>query len=278
MQETGTKLAEYCGHALLALELLIHPRALPLLDLHSSTNEYKVLGPKIRDTVHPSRDRQISTYQAGPGDPESEDDDLYENWLGNDDYLETQATERQQNAHYTEKCPATATDPSLDELPSVKGASLTHTTKEGEVLASASGPNDNRMVNTNDYMVESPHSRNTQDQRHKAPDTAVDGSLAVQSGKNALEGDDLEPASRRIALVENAVMLKSNVISELHGGMASTSEQQVTETKDDGVTTIVKRISDTLSNTDRSKELMFESDNELSTDFPDIVDGDPDSD
>ncbi|KAL0303574.1 UNVERIFIED_CONTAM: hypothetical protein Sradi_6225500 [Sesamum radiatum] len=277
MQETGTKLAEYCGHALLALEVLIHPRALPLLDMHSSTNEYKVLGPKIRDTVYPSGDRQISTYQAGPGDPESEDDDLYENWLGNDDNLETRVTERQQNAHYSEKSPANATDPSLDELPSLKGASLTHTTKEGEVLVSVSGRNDNRMVDTDDYMVESPHSRNTQDQRaDKAADTAIDGSAAVQSGKN--EGVDLEPASRKIALVESDIMVKSNVISELHGGAASTSEQQVMETKDDGLTTIVKRISTTLSNTDRSKELMFESDNELSSDFPDIVDGDPDSD
>ncbi|KAL0322146.1 UNVERIFIED_CONTAM: hypothetical protein Scaly_2511000 [Sesamum calycinum] len=279
MQETGTKLAEYCGHALLALEVLIHPRALPLLDLHASTNEYKFLGPKIRDTVYPSGDRQISTYQAGPGDPESEDDDLYENWLGNDDYLEPRVTESQQNTHYSEKSPAPATNPSLDELPSVKGASLTHTTKEDEVLVSVSGRNDKRMVETNDYMVESPHSRNTQDERaDKAPDTAMDCCAADQSGKNASEGDDLEPASRRIALVEKDVMVKTNVVSELHGGVASTSEQQVTEIKDDGVSTIVKRISATLSNTDRSKELMFESDNEVSSDFPDIVDGDPDSD
>ncbi|KAL5724950.1 hypothetical protein ACHQM5_008150 [Ranunculus cassubicifolius] len=31
-QETGTKLAEFCAHALLALEVLLHPRALPLGD------------------------------------------------------------------------------------------------------------------------------------------------------------------------------------------------------------------------------------------------------
>ncbi|KAK4431127.1 hypothetical protein Salat_0874800 [Sesamum alatum] len=276
MQETGTKLAEYCGHALLALEVLIHPRALPLLDLHSSTNEYKVLGSKIRDTVYPSGDRQISTYRAGPVDPESEDDDLYENWLGDADELEIQVTESKQNADYTEKPPATATDPTLGELP-VKGASLTHsTTKEVEVLVSATGRNDKRMGNTDDYMVESPRSRNTQDQRaDNGPGTAVDGCVAVQSGKDALESVDL---GRRIASVENDTTAKSNVISEVHGTIASTSEQQVTETKDDGVTTIVKRISATLSNTDRSKDLMLESDNELSSDFPDIVDGDPDSD
>ncbi|KAK8931225.1 hypothetical protein KSP39_PZI016567 [Platanthera zijinensis] len=31
-QETGTKLAAFCAHALLSLEILIHPRALPLMD------------------------------------------------------------------------------------------------------------------------------------------------------------------------------------------------------------------------------------------------------
>ncbi|KAA8534550.1 hypothetical protein F0562_032067 [Nyssa sinensis] len=36
MQETGTKLAEFCAHALLALEVLVHPRALPLIDFPSA--------------------------------------------------------------------------------------------------------------------------------------------------------------------------------------------------------------------------------------------------
>ncbi|KAI3458851.1 hypothetical protein Pfo_015514 [Paulownia fortunei] len=275
MQETGTKLGEYCGHALLALEVLIHPRALPLLDLHSSADEYKVLSHKSRDTVYPSGDRQISIYHAGtlrkgPGEPESEDDDLNENWLGNDDELEIQVTERQQNEHCTEKPPATVIDLSLDELPSVKVASITHVPPKSEMTVSASGPNDKSMAHTDDYMVESPHFRNTRDQRaYTAPSTAVDdGHVGAQSGTGALESVESEPVSRRVALVEDDTTVKSDVISDLCKGLASTSEQHVLETKNDGCATIVERIS-----------AMFESDNELSTDsLPDIVDGDPDSD
>ncbi|XP_057436225.1 uncharacterized protein LOC130728696 [Lotus japonicus] len=37
-QQTGTKLAEFCAHALLTLEVLIHPRALPLLNYDCAIN------------------------------------------------------------------------------------------------------------------------------------------------------------------------------------------------------------------------------------------------
>lgn len=267
MQETGTKLAEYCGHALLALEVLIHPRALPLLDMHSSADEYKVLSQKLRDAVYPSGDRQISTHH--PGEPESEDDDLNENWLGNDDEMETQVTEGQQNAHYTDRPPVTARDASLDELPSDNVVSITHVPKKSEMTVSASGPNDKSMGNSDDHMVESPRFRNTSDQRaYTAPNTAVDDRVAAQFGAGSLESVELEPLSTRTGLVENDITVTSDVISEASKGMPSTSEQHVSETKDDGFTTIVERIS-----------AMFESDNEWPTDsLPDIVDGDPDSD
>ncbi|KAK4385522.1 hypothetical protein Sango_2676200 [Sesamum angolense] len=256
MQETGTKLAEYCGHALLALEA---PRSV-ILYIPVETDKF----PHIRLGLVTPNQKTMTYMKIGL--------EMMTIWK-----LESLRANR---THIiSEKSHAPATNPSLDELPSVKGASLTHTTKEDEVLVSVSGRNDKRMVETNDYMVESHTPEIPQDERaDKVPDTAMDCCAADQSGKNASEGDDLEPASRRIALVEKDVMVKTNVISELHGGVASTSEQQVTETKDDGVSTIVKRISATLSNTDRSKELMFESDNEVSSDFPDIVDGDPDSD
>ncbi|GFQ03160.1 hypothetical protein PHJA_002459800 [Phtheirospermum japonicum] len=229
MQETGTKLGEYCGHALLALEVLIHPRALPLLD--SSADEYKVLSHKSRDVIYPSGDRQISIFQAGtigkgPGEPESIDDDLNENWLGNDDETKIQITDRQ-------KPPA-------------------------------SGPNDKSMADTYEKMSESLGYRNTMNQRTAADD----GDVGARSGAGALESVELEPVSGRVALVDNDVTVKSDVISEVCKGSASTSGEQESEKKNDECATIVERIS-----------AMFESDNERSDDsLPDIVDGDPDSD
>ncbi|WJX92033.1 hypothetical protein P8452_73731 [Trifolium repens] len=38
-QQTGTKLAEFCAHAMLTLEVLIHPRALPLVDYVPPNND-----------------------------------------------------------------------------------------------------------------------------------------------------------------------------------------------------------------------------------------------
>ncbi|KAL3649681.1 hypothetical protein CASFOL_006084 [Castilleja foliolosa] len=97
MQETGTKLGEYCGHALLALEVLIHPRALPLLQ--SSADDYKFISYKSHDARY-----QAGTVGEGPGEPESENDDLNENWLRNDgDEMETQIT-------HTQKPPASGTN------------------------------------------------------------------------------------------------------------------------------------------------------------------------
>ncbi|MCL7033057.1 hypothetical protein MKW94_024802 [Papaver nudicaule] len=62
-QETGAKLAEFCAHALLALEVLIHPRALPLTDFSSTHGDPK--------------QNQNHSQEA------DSDDDLYESWLGN---------------------------------------------------------------------------------------------------------------------------------------------------------------------------------------------------
>ncbi|XP_047973151.1 uncharacterized protein LOC125215692 [Salvia hispanica] len=210
-QATDTKLAEYCGHALLALEVLIHPRSLPLLNFNSDGDGYKALG-HLRDPIYPSGDRQIPNYQHD--EPESEEDDLIENWRGKDDEMEIQVTERQQPME-----PADEVTSGVDVL------------KKNEVTTSENGPDNNGI----------------EAKRFKS---AID-----QSG-GVLESVELEPANGKAAPVENSVTAES--------GAVSVSE------------TILERISARLSNIDRSDEVMFESDDEDV--FPDIVDGDPDSD
>lgn len=196
---TGTRLAEYCGQALLALEVLIHPRGLPLSDFHSSFDDYKAVGHSP-DT----------TYQ--PGEPESEDDDLIENWLGKDDEMEIQVTERQQDTHYADK----PRDSSPDKVASAS--------EKDEVKTLGNGPND------------------------------------------------------LSALVENTVTAKSNAISEVGKEIGASTSEHVSEATGNEFSAVVERISATLSNTDRSKGMMFESDNESVDTLPDIIDGDPDSD
>ncbi|XP_042498607.1 proline-, glutamic acid- and leucine-rich protein 1 [Macadamia integrifolia] len=90
-QETGTKLAEFCAHAILVLEVLIHPRALPLGDFTSGSHDAFAERVNWRFPEN--------TFSAGlkpnqfPGvimglDEPDPDDDLYNSWLSNGEETE----------------------------------------------------------------------------------------------------------------------------------------------------------------------------------------------
>ncbi|XP_026386237.1 proline-, glutamic acid- and leucine-rich protein 1-like [Papaver somniferum] len=85
-QETGTKLAEFCAHALRALEVLIHPRALPMTDF-SSTHETFGQGFNQDNIFSSSKQNRFSGGILGMTEPDP-DDDLYESWLGNGEETE----------------------------------------------------------------------------------------------------------------------------------------------------------------------------------------------
>ncbi|KAL2539840.1 Armadillo-type fold [Abeliophyllum distichum] len=113
MQETGSRLAEYCRHALLAVEVLIHPRALPLGDFSSTIDNYEGLSGKVPENVT----FQTRTFGKGIVEPES-DDDLYKNWLENDDEMEeVPVTESERNTNYTAETSAAVSGPSQVKLP-----------------------------------------------------------------------------------------------------------------------------------------------------------------
>lgn len=59
---------------------------------------------------------------------------------------------------------------------------------------------------------------------------------------------------------------------------ASTSEQLVSETKNDNVSPIVERLSAFSSRSEKIRGITLESDNESADSIPDIIDADPDSD
>ncbi|KAL6552634.1 hypothetical protein OROHE_007998 [Orobanche hederae] len=237
--------------ALEALEALIttrHARD------DSSASDYEVLSHKSHGT----------TYHAGigevPDEPESEEDDLNENWLGNDDddnddddEMETQIAERQNP-------PENARNPPLVELSSVKVLTSNLVLEENEATVLASGPKDKSMDDIDVSMSESMDSGNITNVT-----TGVgDGGISARSGGGAIEGVRLESP-----LVEDDdVTVKSDVISEVSKGSASMTGGQASGIKNDECSTIVERIS-----------AMFGLDNELSDDLlPAIVDADPDSD
>lgn len=84
MKETGTKLADFCALALLSLEVLIHPRAIPLIDIGSSV-EYPVNGIKDRFMVNNvysgAQKGNLLTGGTSRNEAESDEDDVYEKWV-----------------------------------------------------------------------------------------------------------------------------------------------------------------------------------------------------
>lgn len=75
----------------MALEVLIHPRAIPLIDFGSSI-DYPINGVKDRfmDNLTYSGAHKHNVFPGGtsrnmPENPESEDDDLYKKWVKDDD-------------------------------------------------------------------------------------------------------------------------------------------------------------------------------------------------
>ncbi|XP_050378893.1 uncharacterized protein LOC126796171 [Argentina anserina] len=84
--ESGTELAEFCAHALLVLEVLIHPRALPLADFSNmtSTDERACYKYPVNSTVDSLKHRaSYSTDIQGTGDnaPDLFHDELYSSWI-----------------------------------------------------------------------------------------------------------------------------------------------------------------------------------------------------
>lgn len=136
MRETGTKLGEFCAHALLALEVLIHPRALSLIDLSSPSNtSFDGINSRFPDVYSYGHKQNTpfstSTLGKGPDDSNLGDDDLYESWLANDDEIEIPVTnDSGKDKSCTEKPSETCRDPSPEKIPLVADSFSTRVPEE----------------------------------------------------------------------------------------------------------------------------------------------------
>lgn len=122
-REIGTKVAECCAHAILALEVLIHPRALPLLDLQSMDNNYEVGKKWFPGNVHTNDRAANNTFHIGTSrkasvEPDSYNDDLYADWMRNGEDLDTVAADPGKDTDISNRPTETRKDPSSVKLPS----------------------------------------------------------------------------------------------------------------------------------------------------------------
>ncbi|KAI8563443.1 hypothetical protein RHMOL_Rhmol03G0111600 [Rhododendron molle] len=241
-QETGTKTAEFCAHALLALEVLIHPRALSLIDFSSPSNtSFNGVNSRFPD-VYSYGNKQNTPFSSGimgkgPNDSNSIDDDLHESWLANDDEIEIPETETGKDRDYAEKHSEMfgVSEENRQELVSVHDARINE----------AKG---------DENMVEVEHLQEPIKLDGTVP-IVGGGSLAAQiSSRVVSDSSELDP-------VEGKVDTGNNVLAAL------------TDSFDmEGVSTNAAT-----SSLGKNKDSAIDLDSE-SESIPDIVDGDPDSD
>ncbi|KAK6929074.1 Pre-rRNA-processing protein RIX1, N-terminal [Dillenia turbinata] len=274
-QEVGTKLAGFCAHALLALELLIHPRALPLIDVHpknyvsfdermNSRFPQKMLSDSQRNNGPIS----IGQLGMGSGDSHADYDELYDSWLGNGDAIEVQKSNHDADVIHSKE-PQTSREPEAEKPVSSVPSSEVMIADEKEkeamavVLNRATGHEDEIMVEV--PLIQEP--------------VATVVAVPIVSADSACANAEKVMISLETSADVNAENVK--VSSETgvleHADTKMACDTDVSVAKIENVTSSSKT---TLTVTDsKNQEYVFALNDEQSMDlFPDIVDGDPDSD
>ncbi|KAL3520882.1 hypothetical protein ACH5RR_019031 [Cinchona calisaya] len=291
-RESGTKISEYCSHALLALEVLIHPRALPVIDFQSAVDHYD--GASLKPSEINSRDQRKNTsfhFTQGkqPPQPESDDDDLYESWLANSDGRDETEVPLTKLGKYTssDKEPSgTSTNPSFEKLPHGDFPSATNEHEEGEHEASLTVATDVVSVDRDEMIIEL-----VTDESYKQPEDhdhlEARNLVAAAGDHTVIKSDALVSSSITSKYTDFVVESGKDVSSSetdrkttvFQKSSAPTSATDEVTSQDDEYTRIMERISATISNSERGKGVVVEIKDDASMDsIPDIVDGDPDSD
>ncbi|KAE9605712.1 hypothetical protein Lal_00024994 [Lupinus albus] len=125
-QQTGTKLAEFCAHALLTLEVLIHPRALPLVDYNHTFGEAQ---RNLQDEyIWRNNSTTFGLPQVG-NDTLNTEDDLFARWMGNDnDEVDVSLAK---NTKYTGEASEVATFPDA-EMTAVEDENILNSDQPGD--------------------------------------------------------------------------------------------------------------------------------------------------
>lgn len=284
-REIGTKVAECCAHALLALEVLIHPRALPLLDLQSTDNNYEVGNKWFSGNVHISDRAANNTFHIGtsrkaPDEPDSYNDDLYADWMRNSEDSDTVAADPGKDAHKSNQPPETLRDLSSEKLPSIAitAVKVSESSKLKEVAPNTVAKKS--PMDRDEVMVESQLSGKTSKHSEEIPPSKSETLASIFSGKSSFQsssfvsgGNALHPTGSEVQAEKLVLGAESEVVSlGSEKFVDNASRKEVAEASAAGFA------SPLMMNLDRGKELMHESDNESMESIPDIVDVEPDSD
>lgn len=250
-QEIGTKVSEFCAYALLALEVLIHPRALPLADFPSASSLNEV-NHRFPENIYSVAQKHSNPFSSGVQDTghglSDSDDDLYKSWL--DSSKETEApvgesmdTERVQQG---------------ENIPVAGSSGAKSPWRNGHSPAAASA--DIEIRRGDETMVESQQLQESMEQ-HQESSKGV--SIPTVTG---------DPNVTTVVLTSFAS--KDDALNSRDTEMASV--QAVVAGESDGLAT--KDGNTTTLSAQKGTTFAIEDDNQSTDSVPDIVDVDPDSD
>ncbi|KAJ0101543.1 hypothetical protein Patl1_05894 [Pistacia atlantica] len=237
-QQAGTKLAAFCAHALLTLEVLIHPRGLPMERFPASTyNSLDKVNNRFPENVYSGGQKHNT---QGPPDSD-DDDDLYHKWVGNDNIGEASALSPSKK---TKDIPFETWTGNLSMAGS-SGTKILEGSKEQLVMGMRS--------NEDEVVVESQQFQESigQFQEHVTDDLKG----PILGTKRTVPDGGLDNKEHEVASTEDFLTDKQDGLTNVGGKVAGASSS------------------------DKGKSSVFDLDDDSSMDsFPDIVNGDPDSD
>ncbi|KAI3970679.1 hypothetical protein MKX01_024326 [Papaver californicum] len=254
-QERGTKLAEFCAHALLALEVLIHPRALPLTDF-TSTHDTFDQGFNRNNMFSSSNQSRLpfSGGILGMTEPEPDpDDDLYDSWLGNGEETEAPVKNTDQEMKDAMIEPAnkdiqlTATD-----YPAGKG--------DGKEVA--------EEVNREEFVVESERA-----QTPSGGDVGTTGEAVMGPTISVTGGEREDRRTNKVIVAESGALDPNS-----KDGVSTVMEGNEKESSKGVISAAVPSGDNTEALSWKQKEIRTVDDDSDPDSYPDIVYAEPDSD
>ncbi|XP_010939528.1 uncharacterized protein [Elaeis guineensis] len=282
--ETGTALSTFCAHALLALEVLIHPRALPLVDysVAKSLTLDKGFNDRFPESTFLSNQKTAmpSLSKGGLGSlNDLEDDEQYFNWLGSDEEAAADASNLSRHNHNADQPEPDLFEDSLAE----KGAGV-HCAGGNEIVEGSQerlidvemecfSKEENMVEST---IMEEPNASNcigvAAGSERASPNKNVLSSNGMPLGKEDMISSDAADLSNIADKSKNfaAGVSSGDLMVPGRGDLAANSASNLKNDADDGYRGL------TVWN--KGKELMDDSDSVSLDSLPDIVDGDPDTD
>lgn len=241
-QIAGTKVAEFCSRALVALEVLIHPRALPLINM-----------PLPNGNPYSSGRTEIDGYHGNSHDFYNILNDKYKEDISNS---EVHASEARKDVQFDEKSQEFSRDQNyVEHLPD-------YSMPKERDQASKQANLDNK--------IESNHDRVMIDVQHHEEPSDDDRVMIDAQHHEEPSKTPLAPAPSD----EDTVLLPVSSLLSTRKGL----ENKVSDAKGITSTTVVENVVTAHADNNISKMSVIDQDDESSDAFPDIVDADPDSD